>query len=97
MQVEMARNITTLPMRMGGLGLRSAVRTAPGAFWLHGLPMLQQRLPRLTGQVMHHLSHPEALGCLGELQESVSRLDLDGFIARPCWTCCDEVPDLDLL
>ena len=47
--------------------------------------MLQQRLPRLTGQVMHHLSHPDALGCLGELQESVSRLDRDGFIARPCW------------
>ena len=31
-QVEMARNITTPPMRMG-LGLRSAMRTAPGAFW----------------------------------------------------------------
>ena len=78
---------TTLPM-MGGLGLRSAVRTAPGAFWASwadALPMLQQRLPRLTGQVMHHLSHPDAFGCLGELQESVSRLDRDGFIARPCW------------
>ena len=24
-------------------------------------------------------------GSLGELQESVSRLDRDGFIARPCW------------
>ena len=59
MQVEMARNITTLPIRMGGLGLRSAVRTAPGAFWaswVDALPMLQQRLPHLTGQVMHHLS-----------------------------------------
>ena len=88
MQVEMARNITTLPMRMGGLGLRSAVRTAPGAFWASwadALPMLQQRLPRLTGQIMHHFSHPDVLGCLGELQESVSRLDRDGFIARPCW------------
>ena len=72
----MARNITTLPMRVGGLGSRSAVRTAPGAFWASwadALPMLQQRLARLTGQVMHHLSHPDALGCLGELQESVSR------------------------
>ena len=88
MQVEMARNITTLPMRMGGLGLRSAVRTAPGAFWASwadALPMLQQRLPRLTGQVVHHFSHPDALGCLGELQESVSRLDRDGFITLPGW------------
>ena len=88
MQVKMARNITTPPMRMGGLGLRSALKTAPGAFWASwadALPMLQQRLPRLTGQITHHLSHPDALGCVGELLESVSRLDRDGFIARPCW------------
>ena len=31
-QVEMARNMTTLPLRMGGLGLRSALRMATEAF-----------------------------------------------------------------
>ena len=30
----MARHIATLPMRLGGLGLRAATRTAPGAFWV---------------------------------------------------------------
>ena len=68
---------------------------------LHGLtrlPMLQQRLPRLTGQVMHHLSHPDALGCMGELQESVSRLDREGFVRSSLLgDVADEVPDLDLL
>ena len=87
-QVQMAQHITTLPMRMGGLGLRSAMRTVPGAYWASwadALHMLQQRLPQLTGLVVHHLSHPIALGCLGELQESASRLDRDGFVFRPSW------------
>ena len=78
----MAQHITTLPMRMGGLGLRSAMRTAPGACkasWADALHMLKQSLPQLTGLVVHHLSHPNASGCLGELQESASRLDRDGF------------------
>ena len=30
---EVARNIASLPMRMGGLGIRSAQRMAPGAYW----------------------------------------------------------------
>ena len=30
---EMAHNIASLPMRMGGLGLRRALRIAPGACW----------------------------------------------------------------
>ena len=100
-QVEMARNITTLPMRTGGLGLRSAVRTAPGAFWASwadALPMLQQRLQRLTGQVVHHLSHPDAPGCLGELQESVRPTGTStGSSLVLVGRCCDEVSDLDLL
>ena len=87
-QVEMAQHITILPMRMGGLGLRSAMRTAPGAYWASwadALHMLQQRLPQLTGLVVHHLSHPNASGCLGELQHLASRLDRDGFVSRPNW------------
>ena len=32
-QQEMARDIATLPMRLGGLGFRSATRMAPAAFW----------------------------------------------------------------
>ena len=92
----MAQHITTLPMRMGGLGLRSAMRTAPGAYWASwadALHMLQQRLPQFTGLVVHHLSHPNASGCLGELQESASRLDRDGFVSRPRWDMLRTPPD----
>ena len=32
-QIATARDITTLPMRLGGLGLRSAARTGRGACW----------------------------------------------------------------
>ena len=87
-QVEMAQHTTTLPMRMGGLGLRSATRMAPGANWASWadvLHMLQERLPQLIRQVVHHISHPNALGYPGELQESASRLDLDSFVSRPSW------------
>ena len=83
----MARHITTLPLRMGGLGLRSALRMAPAVFWASwadALPMLQQRLPELTRQVLHVLEGP-AFGCLGELQEATERLDRCGFVVRPNW------------
>ena len=93
-EVEMAQHITTLPMRMGGLGLRSAMRTAKGAYWASwadALHMLQQRLPQLTGLVVHHLSHPNAPGCFGEL-ESASQL---GSSLVPVGRCCDEASDLD--
>ena len=66
-QVERARRITTLPLRMGGLGLRSGQRMKPGAFWASwadALPMLQQRLPELTRQVTNHVSEGPAFGCL---------------------------------
>ena len=32
-EIKKAKNLATLPMRKGGLGLRSALRTAPAAFW----------------------------------------------------------------
>ena len=41
----------SLPMRMGGLGIRSASRLAPSAFWASwadALPMLQDRLPSIS-------------------------------------------------
>ena len=84
-QVEMARHITTLSLRMGGLGLRSALRMAPAAFWVSwadALPMLQQRLPELTRRVLHVLEGP-TFGCLGELQEATERLS--GFVEQPNW------------
>ena len=53
-QQAVARQIATVPMRLGGLGLRSARRMAPAALWASwadAMPMLSERLPNLTDQV----------------------------------------------
>ena len=70
-QQEMARGIATLPTRLGGLGLRSATRMAPAAFWAswaNALPMLSQRLPVLTDKIMQSLDTVQDGGCLEQLQ-----------------------------
>ena len=67
----MARDVATLPMRLGGLGLRSATRMAPAAFWASwadALPMLSQRLPALTDEIMQSLDSVHDGGCLEQLQ-----------------------------
>ena len=60
---EEARNISTLPMRMGGLGLRSAERCAPAAFWASwadALSMIAERNPAIATEVVDQLSSQEA-------------------------------------
>ena len=87
-QQEVAQDVATLPMRLGGLGLRSVSRTAPGAFWASwagALPIIQGRLLIIANAVMEVLEG-NAQGCIGELQESTRVLDASGFIGRPSWT-----------
>ena len=83
---EDARRLATLPMRVGGLGLRSATRMAPGAFgasWADVLPMVHERLPTVAHGA---LEGEDALqSCLGELQLAARSLDRHGFISRPQW------------
>ena len=89
-QKEMAWNISGLPMRMGGLGLRSAKRSAPAAYWASWadcVSMLQKRLPEVTTHIMDQLAvGAGGQGCLGELCAASRRLDQSGFVARPDWT-----------
>ena len=79
-----SRQLATLPMRIGGLGLRSAVRCALAAHWASwsdALHMISQRTPHVAGEVVGRLSHEE--GCLGELRAAASELDCKGFWWRP--------------
>ena len=86
-----ARDIATLPMRMGGLRLRSAVRCAPRC--LLGLmgqmlcTMVGTRNPTAADAVVESVSsHEEPVeGCLGELKRATDRLDSEGFWWRPSW------------
>ena len=70
-QQAVAQDIASLPMRMGGLGIRSASRLAPAAFWASwadALPMLEKRLPPLAAEITTILEGEQVEGCLGELQ-----------------------------
>ena len=76
-------------MRLGGLGLRSAERMSQAAFWASwadALHMLDQRLPRVTEQIVTALTEGvPGEGCLAELAAAASSLDRDGFVSRPSW------------
>ena len=80
-QKHMAQSIATLPMRLGGLGLRSASRMSLAEYWASwadSLQMIAHRLPTVDDQ--------EAVGCLAELEEATRRLGHEGFVSRPEWT-----------
>ena len=84
---EVARRAASLPRRMGGLGLRSALKTAPAvcwASWADVLPMIDGRLPQVAQLVTAQLEQvDEAVGCMGEIQRATRVLDLGGFVSRP--------------
>ena len=84
-----AKEIATMPMRLGGLGLRSAARMAPAAFWASwadALPMISKRLPEVANRVTVELTEGQNLhGCVHELAVASEQLDRHGFVDRPGW------------
>ena len=88
-QKATAHEIMSLPMRLGGLGLRSAERMRPAAFWASwadALPMLSNRLSTLTDQVENELE--TGVGgtlCMLELSAATHTFDRSGFVDRPGW------------
>ena len=86
-QTTMAHNLASLPMRLGGLGLRSARRLASAAYWASwgdAMPMLQERVPEATAIITRELAGIPR-GCLGELHTACGILDREGFVGRPTW------------
>ncbi|CAK0884260.1 unnamed protein product, partial [Prorocentrum cordatum] len=88
-----ARQRCQLPLCMGGLGLRSASRTAPAAWWASWADcaqMLRERCPELTNQICAALSEldrgplPAAPGCLQQASRAKEHLSAHGF-AAPNW------------
>ena len=83
-----AKAIATLPMRGGGLGLRSA-SMAPAAFWASwadALPTISERLPERLPEVTDQLSNGQNLdGYLRELASASEHLDRHGSVGRPSW------------
>ena len=57
-QQETAHRLASLPMRLGGLGIRSAARMAPGAYWASStdaLTMISGRLLGLADSIVENL------------------------------------------
>ena len=56
-------DLATLPLKLGGCGLRSASRTGQAAYWASWadtLPMMQQRCPRLAQRFCEELTGEES-------------------------------------
>ena len=83
-----AQRTSSLPMRLGGLGLRSAERTAPAAYWASwadALSMLQQRCPLACSVIVEELEEGPSTPCLVELRDAAALLQREGFAVMPTW------------
>ena len=93
-EVREAERVARLPMRMGGLGLRSAVRCADAAYWASwadALPMINERTPAIGNLVVQTMDDGSTdTSCLAELKEAADRLDEEGFWWRPSWSALRE-------
>ena len=85
-----ARGVASLPGRLGGLGLRSATRTAEAAFWaswVDALPVLASKAPDLAATAVTELeraSGPRA-ACLQEVARAHEKLREFGADKLPSW------------
>ena len=82
----LARELATLPMRMGGLGLRSATRCAESAFWASwadALPMISERTPPVVDMMVHAMVGDQPRECLGGVQTTrQGRFLVEAVVAR---------------
>ena len=88
---EPARSIATLPARSGGLGVRSAARTSPAAFWASwadSLPMLEERSPAVVARPLQELEKGNSSEnpLARELSTVTRKLRTDGFHCLPSWS-----------
>ena len=99
---DLTRRIVSLPFSRGGLGIQSASRTHPAAFWASwadGLVMVQQRHPEVAHLIiseMHHGTRSESIRGVVQCQEVLCEV---GF-AVPTWEALaegahPENPDLE--
>ena len=86
---ERIANLSTLPMGLGGMGIRSATRLREAAYWASwadAIPMLKQRCPEAARELVSSLASSQlnSNDCLREVQNSRANLQQAG-IALPSW------------
>ena len=80
--------LAELPLRLGGLGLRSAVRNSLAAYWASwadALPVLQRRCPRQTALLAADLAGQTTADCLVAAQTAAAALQGAGMASLPTW------------
>ena len=88
-EAAQARAVAELPAALGGLGLLSATRTAPAAYWAgwaDALPVLRQRLPEFAETCVRLLA--KGGGGAPSLQraaEARTLLQTEGWHTCPAW------------
>ncbi|CAK0830299.1 unnamed protein product, partial [Prorocentrum cordatum] len=89
-EAERLSRVSSLPLGLGGLGLRSAARTAECAYWASwadALPMLRQRNPTAATELTATLlaGTGAAASCLQEAERARAAAARDGFATCPTW------------
>ena len=78
------RDIATMPLSLGGMGLRNAVRTSPAAFWTSWsdcFSMVRERHPEIATTILRRMGNPMAPPTLHERLQA-NRLELQGLTHR---------------
>ena len=86
-----AWSLASLPAIYGGLGLQSAERTAPAAYWaawVDALPVIRARLPQSADRCLEALEQGNTGGqasCLREAASARNLLLAEGWDSCPTW------------
>ena len=84
----LTKETATLPLSMGGVGLRSAVRTSVPAFWASwadSISMIQERHPAVAGMIIEALELGPQTPTLAAVAESAAEVaGVQGF-EPPSW------------
>ena len=83
------RTSSTLSLSMGGLGLRSAVRTSQAAYWVSWadiLPMIQRRHSAVADLVVYHLEGAPRTPCLESASRAAAAFDGTDWFEVPSWS-----------
>ena len=88
-QDAVTKLIATMPLVLGGLGLRSAARTRQAAFWASWadcLPMIRERHPELAEDLLLRLEGGANTSALGAAREAALTLTGVMGFTPPSWT-----------
>ena len=85
---RIAASSSTLPMSLGGLGLRSAARTSAPAYWASWadtLPMIHQRHPVVVEDMVSWLNRRVDIPCLRAAAAAADQLTGVSGFSPPSW------------